>query len=432
MLDLALFMTISTVPMTDPAAFKDLDIAGIDVVNQTVDVISDSPLQGFSVLKTREVDTRLAPDSQYQTPDKVAARLADLHARFPNLTHVQSIGKSLQGRDIWAMKIATTPEAHDPAKPAVLFNGMHHAREVMTPEVVIDTAEQLLEGYGKDAKLTAYVDADEIWVMPMLNVDGNDKVWHGNNMWRKNAASPMGTDINRNYPYKWGSCNGSSPLFFMDDYRGTAAGSEPETQAMMGFVKAIQPVLDISYHSYSELVIYPYGCDNTHAEAREVVEGLGKEMAAKLPRDDGKGTYEPGASWEILYTTDGTDIDWMYHDQGVLAYTIEVNNSAAGFQPDYKLRQPTVEKLRAAWTYALDRVAGSGVRGMAPKGASITVQPLGAAAGDTYTAKVKDDGSYHIVMVPGAYKLTFATADGRTVEKDVTVGEDRVDIDVSF
>src|SRR5262249_25141832 len=139
---------------------------------------------------------------------------------------------------------------HSPNKPVILFNGMHHAREVMSPEVALDTIEQLLTKYGTDASITHWVDANEIWVVPMLNVDGNNKVWTYDNYWRKNTrgcpasgtcSSGTGVDINRNYPYAWGSCNGSSGSPSSDTYRGPSAGSEPETNVLMNHVAATRP-----------------------------------------------------------------------------------------------------------------------------------------------------------------------------------------------
>lgn len=441
--------TVSTLRMDGAPGFaqrlKDagLDVAGVDLVNGTVDVVTHEEgasrllhLDGYAVIRERAVDQAKGPDAGYQTPAEVEAALKALHERYPSLTKVETLGKSREGRDIWALKIAVHPDAHDPAKPVALFNGMHHAREVMTTEVVLDTAEHLLAGYGQDAKATHWVDANEIWLVPMLNVDGSNKVWNGSALWRKNTGGIMGVDINRNYPFKWGVCNGSSPFFFMEDYRGGSAGSELETKALMGLVSRVQPVVDISYHSYSELVIYPYGCDGTHTETKATVEGIGRKMAALLPRDDDKGTYEPGTSWEVIYDTDGTDIDWMYNEHNVLAYTIEMNASDEGFQPEFaKWRQPTVEKMRAAWGYLLDQLEASGVRGVitAPSvvGATVAVQALGSESAAVEVAPVRADGSFHMMLEPGAYKLTIAVG-GRSVERDVTVGAERVDLDVSM
>jgi hypothetical protein len=259
-------------------------------------------------------------------------------------------------------------------------------------------------------------------------------------MWRKNTREGYGVDINRNYPYAWGSCNGSSGSTYSDTYRGPSAGSEPETQAMMGLVARIQPVMSISYHSYSELVIYPYGCDGQHAPERETIEAVGHSLASRLPKDGTLGTYDPGTSWELLYAVDGGDIDWYYNEHNVLPYVIEVNSSTQGFQPSFTWRQRTVEKMRAGWGYILDRTAQSGIRGaVSSEGkllteGTVTVTPVTSTSslGDAvHIHKIKNDGTFHVVLNPGMYKVAVNAA-GRTIEKEVMVGAERQDIDMSL
>ena len=181
----------------------DFDAGTVDVLTRTGDEGLALKFQGYAVKSLHTIDTTIAPDTNYATPEKVEQRLAAYHAQFPALTHVESIGKSVENRDIWAIKISTTPESRDPAKPVILFNGMHHAREVMAAEVPLDTIDYLLTNYGTDPAVSKWVDNNDIWVVPMLNVDGNNKVWTGNSMWRKNARGTFGVDINRNYPYAW-------------------------------------------------------------------------------------------------------------------------------------------------------------------------------------------------------------------------------------
>ena len=322
----------------------DIDIAGVDVKRKLVDALaSDEDYQKikeaglrFTVQEVRGV-TR-GPDEEYQNPEEVEEFLKDYNERFPQLTKLVSIGKSLEGRDIWALKISDNAEAKEVSEPALLFNSMHHAREVMGPEVGIDIVSRLLDNYGSDETITNYVDQNEIWVIPMFNVDGNNKMWNEDSWWRKNVRGGYGVDLNRNYPSGWDSCNGSSGWRSSQTYRGESPASEPETVAMMKFVEEVRPVFDISYHSYSELVIYPFGCRPKKTQTKEVVEKIGKKVANLLD-------YVPGTAWETLYNADGGDIDWMYEAYQVIPFVIEVNSRNEGFHPDYyKWRDKTVEK----------------------------------------------------------------------------------------
>jgi carboxypeptidase T len=413
-----------------------LDVAGVDIKNNSAEVIINDyefkNLQnmGFNVSMSMSKTLMRGPDTQYKTSEEIENYLKDMHAKFPSLTEVKEVGKTLLGKSIWAIKISNLENTEQ--KPAVLFNGMHHAREVMGPEIAIDIIETLLVGHGKDPKITHWVDANQIWVLPMFNVDGNDIVWQSDNMWRKNARGNYGVDINRNYPFAWGTCNGSSSNKSAQDYRGPSAASEPETQVMMNFVKEIRPVFDISYHSYSELVIYPLGCNGERTQNADVVEGLGKEMGKLLG-------YTAGTAWETLYSVDGGDIDWMYSEYQVIPYVIEVNNSSDGFQPKFTKRQPTVEKNRKAWQLLLDRLDGPSIRGQiivknkTANDFSIKVEKKKGNQFIPYMIyRGNMDGSYHLVVNPGDYRLTLSGASIDSATKEVTVGNTRKNLNFNL
>lgn len=406
-----------------------LDIAGIDIKNKSAEVvINEAELRkleslGFNVTVIMSKSLMRAPDAQYKTSEEIETILKDYNNRFPNLTQLKVVGTSLQGRSIWAIKISKNANVHIAGKPSVLFNGMHHAREVMGPEVALDIIETLLTNYDKDNKITHWVDSTEIWVLPMFNVDGNNIVWTNDNMWRKNARGNYGVDINRNYPFAWGSCNGSSGAKFAQDYRGPSPASEPETQVMMNLVKEIRPVFDISYHSYSELVIYPLGCKGEQTQNKDVVEKIGDEMGSKLG-------YTAGTSWETLYSVDGSDIDWMYSEYQVIPYVIEVNSSRDGFQPDYSKRQATVELNRKGWQHLLDRLDGPGIRGSissngkAVSDFSVKVQmKKNGIFSDYMDYRGNVDGTYNLILNPGNYKLTVSGPTIETISKEVSVNQ---------
>lgn len=150
---------------------------------------------------SRKQEPEIKLDARYQNPQKVEQALRAFSTQYPDLTEMMSIGKSLLGRDIWAMKITNKKTNSNVRKPVLLINAMHHAREIMTPEIPLDMAQYLLSNYGKVEKVSHWVDANEIWIVPMVNVDGNNIVWTKDTWWRKNARDSYGVDINRNYPY---------------------------------------------------------------------------------------------------------------------------------------------------------------------------------------------------------------------------------------
>ena len=420
-----------------------LDLAGVNLKQKQVDlVITDEQINilkklGFTLLKVNSDATQFTPDSRYQTPVKIESALKQYAAKYSNLAQLVSIGKSLESRDIWAMKLTKDVSVHQASKPHILFNSMHHAREVMTSEVGLDIIDQLLTQYGKDPKITHWMDSYEIWVIPMFNVDGNNMVWTHDSMWRKNARGGYGVDINRNYPYAWNSCDGSSSSQNAQDYHGASAGSEPETKVMMNFANALRPVFEISYHSYSELVIYPYGCPNQNTPTKVVVEKIGRELASKLVSDNGKSPYSAGTAPELLYAVDGGDIDWLYHEAQVIPFVIELNSSSQGFQPSYeKWRDISVKRQREGWQYLLARMDGSSIHGQVidQKGKPMINAKLHIVGsyGFTQDYLVNAEGYFDVILNQGTYTVSVQAPSMQTINQTVTVESTRVELPIAM
>lgn len=417
-------------------ASKDFDVTGVDLKSGHIDLaVSQNQLnyliqKNYSLIVRSEKNFFMAPDSQYQNPQEIEDFLKEMNQTYPEISKMISIGNSVEGRNIWAIKISDNPEL-DEVEPVILFNSMHHAREVMTPEIGIDMVEYLLTRYGSDEQVTKWVNENEIWVVPMLNVDGNNRVWTGDSMWRKNTRNNYGVDINRNYPHEWGACNGSSGSTWSQTYRGPSAASEPETRALMGLVANIKPVFDISYHSYSELVLYPYGCQGRRTETHQIISKIGNKIGEIL-------NYEAGTPWEILYGVDGGDVDWMYAAHQVIPYVIELNSAREGFQPRYDVwRDRTVEKNRPAWQYLLNRLEGTGVRGVVKNRDGevmndYTVEVIKVNK-DLTEYKIQDyvgnpDGSFHIILNEGEYKLNFRYGARSMMTETISLNSSRVEL----
>lgn len=407
---------------------RGFDIAGVSVKDKKVDLlINDIEYRvlkdlGYEVELTQVKGVSRGPDQEYQNPAEVEAYVKKYHSLYPGLTKLISIGKSLEGRDIWALKISDNADIDEVEEPSLLFNSMHHAREIMTPEMGLDIIEYLLDNYDNNNTVKEWVNENQIWVIPMFNVDGNNKMWNDDSFWRKNTRGGYGVDLNRNYPQGWNSCNGSSGSQSSQTYRGPKPASEPETRAMMDFIAEYRPVFDISYHSYSELVIYPYGCKGERAQTYDVVEKIGKKIADLID-------YEPGTAWELLYNADGGDIDWMYAAYQVIPYVIELNSRWQGFHPRYKKwRDKTVERNRDGWQYLIKRAHESGVRGQVTLNGQnvseykLTVSKINKGEKVKYQDYLGHrNGVFHLVLNKGTYELSF--------EKDGQIlGSETVDV----
>lgn len=258
--------------------------------------------------------------------------LDDLHAAYPSITTEKaSIGTSHEGRDLWAIKISDNPGVNED-EPEVLFDGVHHAREPMSVEVVLYCMTWLCENYGTDPEATFLVDNREIWFIPVVNPDGyvyNEMTNPGGGgMWRKNrrdnaGSSCWGVDNNRNYPFQWGGV-GSSGDPCDDTYRGPSPGSEPENQTYMSFVDDHEFILNISFHSVAGMVLLPWSYTNAHTPDDALFRAIGHEMAKY-------NGYQVGQSGEILYNCSGVTTDWNYAEHDILSFCVEVSGS--GFWP---------------------------------------------------------------------------------------------------
>jgi carboxypeptidase T len=386
---------------------NEFDVTGINYKTMEIEaLLSEDELNQIKAQKTMikfsfPQTLVAAPDDRYKNPDEIEDFVKDIHSRYPLITQLKSIGKSLEGRDIWAIKISDNADKKE-HEPVFLVNAMHHAREVMTPEITTDMVEYLVTNYGTSPEVTAWVDNTEIWVIPMFNVDGNFKMWTENSMWRKNTRNGHGVDINRNYPTGWNSCKGSSGNTGAQDYRGAAPASEPETQAMMTFVSEIKPVFNISYHSYSEIVIYPFGCRPHKTPTDEAVELIGAEIGKKID-------YKPGTAWELLYNADGGDIDWMYQEHQVIPYVIEVNSTMVGFHPSYtKWRDKTVLRNRPGWMHLLTKLQGPSLQGLVDRSEFHEIKIYKSGNNKVVQIyKINPDGSYFVILKPGKYDVSF-------------------------
>ncbi len=287
----------------------------------------------------------------YHTYDEMIAELLALEAAYPAIAELDTLGTSIEGRYLFVLKISDNVGV-DEEEPEVLVMGCHHARELMTVEVTLHLINHLLTNYGTDPLATQLVDGREIWIAPMINPDGHVYVQNNHSdawwdWWRKNRRDngdgTYGVDLNRNYGYMWGYDNvGSSGTTSNELYRGTAPFSEPETQAVRDFCIGREFTLSLSYHTYGELILYPWGYTDELTDHHELFSILADSMNVGLGY-----TAETGYG---LYPTNGDTDDWTYGEtvekNRIFGLTVEMNTyDEGGFGPPDNLIAPTVEKL---------------------------------------------------------------------------------------
>jgi len=285
----------------------------------------------------------------YYTFYEIVAELDSMRAKYPHIiSEKDSIGQSIEGRALWAVKISDNPNLNED-EPQVCFDALMHAREGASMSTVMYFMYYLLENYGKDSVVTYLVDNREIYFIPCLNPDGYEYNRltdpNGGGMWRKNRRNngdgSHGVDLNRNFAVGWAWDNdGSSPYGYSETYRGTAAMSEPESICFAEFIKSKSIRTHINYHTYSNIILYPWGYIADPPPDSTILFEYARDMSEF-------NGYNYGGGDAIGYFANGTQTDWMYGeetDKGkIFSFVVEVGTSGDGFWADENRIIPLAE-----------------------------------------------------------------------------------------
>lgn len=363
------------VPTTTRDAIRRRTLDRLDVIGQTptVSAWTMAELIGWAdgrLTVPPPGPTYPAYDANYHDPGEMLLFIKTAEIAYPDIVRVFSIGKSYQGRDIWAAKISDNVAVDEP-EPEVLVDALHHAREHLTVEQALYLLKTLAGDYGRDSTVTRLVDEREVFIVFAVNPDGwaydlePSTTYRG---WRKNrqpnaGSSYVGTDLNRNYAYRWGCCGGSSSNPSAWNYRGPAAWSAPESRVIRDFVLSrvvggVQQIrTHVTLHTNGELILWPYGYTKTDIPADMTVDdhatfvAMGRAMAAT-------NGYTPQQSSD-LYVTDGDEIDWLYGVQHIFSFTFELYpteqvSSHADHEPPDEVIPAQTARNRAALLYLID------------------------------------------------------------------------------
>ncbi|MCD0168261.1 M14 family zinc carboxypeptidase [Deinococcus sp. 23YEL01] len=367
--------------------------------------------------------------SCYRTVEETYTSAQNLAAQYPNLASWSSFGSSwlkTKGRGGYDMNVLKlTNRSVTGTKPRLLITASIHAREYTPAELATRFAEYLLANYGRDADVTWMLDTQEVWLVLQSNPDGRKKAEAGAS-WRKNANDTQacanglfGADLNRNFNYAWGT-GGSSTDPCNETYRGVGAASEPETQNLQTLIRdafpdsrgpartdaapASTPGVYIDIHSYSKLVLWPWGDTSTVAPNGAALQSLGRKLAFF-------NGYTPEQSIG-LYPTSGTTNDFAYGELGVASYTFELGN--AFFESCSAFTGTILPQNQAALLYAL-RVARAPYQlGSGPDSVSVSA-PASVATGGTFT------------LSASATNTRFNTSNGAEPTRTVTAAEYFID-----
>lgn len=282
------------------------------------------------------------------TMPQVLDQLDAMAFLYPNLVSVRRpIGtiKTWQGNSIFWLRVSDNPEV-DENEPEILYTGLHHARELVTVSQTIYYLWYLLENYEKNPAIRQLLDNTELYVVPVVNPDGMNYNIAGydpqDDAFRRNHRKNMrdndndgvfnpeidGVDLNRNYGFQWGyDDEGSNGYEGSDTYRGPSPFSEPETRAIRTLCEAHDFRIALNYHSYGNLLIHPFGYNNSSTTDSTVFMKYGGLLTELNRFSYGRGMETVG------YQTNGDSDDWMYGVQSIFSMTPEVGTGDDGFYP---------------------------------------------------------------------------------------------------
>lgn len=410
-------------------------------------VIGDSQVQaqlqsqGFTVSIEQEASAQLnAPETYYLGYRTVAEHFAHLDAiaaTYPNLATVYDIGDGWRktngrtnGQDLKAICIthkrlnredcALNPNTD---KPRFLISAATHARELSTAEVAWRWIDYLVTQYNVDPDITALLDDNEMWVIPLHNPEGRTIVESGGNapyLQRKNTNNTMGNcavpptganqhgvDLNRNASWDWGGV-GTSPDPCSSVYLGTGPASEPENKAVEALFAQLfrdqrapdltspAPItttgLFITLHSWGNLVLVPWATDGAAAPNDAALRALGFRMSYF-------NGYIAGRGKEVLYSTSGSTDDQTYGVYGIPSFTYELgggSGACGGFLPAYSCQDSLFWPAnRGALIYAAKSARAGYATGSGPSTVNVAFAISRTVTGGNLTLNALiDDNRY--------------------------------------
>lgn len=385
-------------------------------------VLSLIVLLSLNVLETRQLGVI---DFTHHDYDQMTSILNDLHAAYPSVTRLFSLGKSVEDRDLWVLQISDNPEIHEPGEPEFKYIGNMHGNEVVSREILLHFIEHLLQGYNNDDEITNLIHTTRISIMPSMNPDGYEKAKNDHSrpsdkcrgvVGRTNAN---GVDLNRNFPDQFS--------VEMSDESQLAT----ETVLVKKWIDEVPFVLSANLHGGSLVANYPYDNrpDGKSAYSKtpddDVFQSLARTYSLNHPKmhlpsascdgDHFKDGITNGADW---YSVSGGMQDYNYINSNSFELTMEVScckfpdaSTLQGFWEDNK--QSLLEYLKQVHTGLTGFVRDQNGQGI--EGADINIGVR------NHPVRSARDGDYWRLLLPGDYKVTVSKQGYHPVERTVTI-----------
>uniref|UniRef100_UPI0037E75C74 carboxypeptidase O-like n=1 Tax=Semicossyphus pulcher TaxID=241346 RepID=UPI0037E75C74 len=271
--------------------------------------------------------------TKYHPMDEISRWMEDVERGNPELVSSSMYGQTYEKRNITLLKLGlVNPQGRE--KKVIWMDCGIHAREWIAPAFCQWFVKEIVQSYKTNKKLEQMLQNLDIYVTPVLNVDGYIYTWENNStrLWRKSRSTPpegsscYGVDLNRNFNANWGTV-GVSFESCSNTYCGISAGSEPEAAAVMAFVGKMlnETLCFLTIHSAGQLILLPYGHPEISAPNYNELVSVGETAAAEMKKIHGMD-YTVGTSPQILYPNSGSSRDWARLIGIPLSYTFELRD----------------------------------------------------------------------------------------------------------
>uniref|UniRef100_A0A8C3YFN7 Carboxypeptidase A1 n=1 Tax=Catagonus wagneri TaxID=51154 RepID=A0A8C3YFN7_9CETA len=279
------------------------------------------PVKSFLKSQGLEYSVTIEDLQIYHEMDRIAGD-------FPNLASTVKIGHSFENRSMYVLKFST---GEGRRRPAIWLNAGIHSREWISQATAIWTSRKIVSDYGKDPAITSILDKMDIFLLPVANPDGYVYTQTQNRFWRKTRSlNPgthcIGTDPNRNWNVSFAG-EGASNNPCSEVYHGAHANSEVEVKSVVDFIREhgnFKSFIDL--HSYSQLLMYPYGYTVNKAPDAEELDEVARCAAKALASLSGT-EYQVGPTCTTVYPASGSSIDWAYNNGIKYAFTFELRDT---------------------------------------------------------------------------------------------------------
>jgi PKD repeat protein len=325
----------------------------------------------------------------YLTHDEMTTFLYDLEAAYPTLMSVTVLGESVEGRELFEVKISDNVAVNE-AEPAFYYEGTIHGDEIAGYSLALLTIEWLLENYGTDPTITALVNTREIFFEPLTNPDGNVDVAG----WGRSRYNANGVDMNRNWGYMWDP--NASP------YPGAQVHSEPEVVAVSESWSGVQPyAMQISGHGGAVMFLYPWGYRFQNPEPIAEFDYLGSQyIYPGYCTDPDMDVY--GVTSFSLYQAQGIAPDEALGSHGALGITFELSyDKECAWSKSYDIFVDHQPGLIWLW-----QEIGNGLHGLVTDAdTGDPVQAIVDVDGKWFTFSDWEVGDYHKYLRAGTYTV---------------------------